>query len=173
MFERKILDYNKCEIDRFIHYNNKKEISFISFKVSRKNPEYEPNLYPPVSSGEPALTYEQWTSGENKEPIKKEIHTLKNKYVTKSDIIDVNEFKNEGVKKEEVNKKIFSGKSELIDVEVNGKKEVVSVNIKNKDFLSFMYKEISQNQNLIEILTISFLLENRYLMKRSIISWLS
>ena len=33
MFERKILDYNKCEIDRFIQYNNKKEI----YDNSKKN----------------------------------------------------------------------------------------------------------------------------------------
>ena len=39
---------------------------------------------------------------------------------------------------------------------INGNHVIQSIieNIKNKDFLSFMYKEISQNQNLIEILTI-------------------
>jgi len=39
---------------------------------------------------------------------------------------------------------------------INGNHVIQSIieNIKNKEFLSFMYKEISQNQNLIEILTI-------------------
>ena len=83
MFERRVLDYNKCEIDRFIHYNNKKELSFISFYIARKNPGYEPDLYPTVSINEVALTYDQWIAGENKEPLKKEIHLLDNKYVSK------------------------------------------------------------------------------------------
>ena len=146
MFERKILDYNKCEIDRFIHYNNKKEISFLSFKVSRKNPEYEPNLYPPVSSGEPALTYEQWTSGENKEPIKKEIHTLKNKYVTKSDIIDVNEFKNEGVKKEEVKDNVLEEKIKIIEEKVAKKQAIYDKLLKEKEDLDNKLKQIKQKR---------------------------
>ena len=36
-------------------------------------------------------------------------------------------------KKEEVNSKTFNGTSELVDVVVNGKKEVQSITIKNKD----------------------------------------
>ena len=39
-------------------------------------------------------------------------------------------------KKEEVNQRTFSGTSELVDVEVNGKKEVVSVKIKSNDLSS-------------------------------------
>lgn len=36
-------------------------------------------------------------------------------------------------KKEEINKKEFVGTSELVDVKVNGKKEILDVTIKNKD----------------------------------------
>ena len=39
-------------------------------------------------------------------------------------------------KKEEVEKKTFTGKSELVDVEVDGKKHVTKVTIKNKDITS-------------------------------------
>ena len=38
-------------------------------------------------------------------------------------------------KKEEINKKEFVGTSELVDVKVNGKKEILDVTIKNKESL--------------------------------------
>ena len=38
-------------------------------------------------------------------------------------------------KKEEINKKEFVGISELVDVKVNGKKEILDVTIKNKESL--------------------------------------
>ena len=146
MFERKILDYNKCEIDRFIHYNNKKEISFISFKLSRKKPEYEPALYPPVSSGEPALTYDQWVSGENKEPIKKEIHLIENKNVSKSDNAENNEIKNEGGKKEEVKDNELEEKIKIIEEKVNKKQAIYDELLKEKEDLSKKLKELREKK---------------------------
>ena len=147
MFERKILDYNKCEIDRFIHYNNKKEISFISFAVSRKNPEYEPALYPPVSSGEPALTSEQWISGENKEPIKKEIHLLENKYVSKPDIItNINEIKNKDEKKEVKIDNVLVEKIKIIEEKVNKKQAIYDKLLKEKQDLDNQLKKVREKR---------------------------
>ena len=147
MFERKILDYNKCEIDRFIHYNNKKEISFISFAVQRKNPEYEPALYPPVSSGEPALTCEQWISGENKEPIKKEIHLLENKYVSKPDTIsNINEVKNKDKKKEEKIDNVLEEKIKIIEEKVNKKQEIYDKLFKEKQDLDNQLKKVREKR---------------------------
>ena len=43
------------------------------------------------------MSYEEWISGESKEPIKKEIHLLDNKYVSKpEDYIPTNDDKNKG-----------------------------------------------------------------------------
>ena len=54
-------------------------------------------------------------------------------------------------KKEEVNNKVFTGNSELVDVEVNGKKEILSVNIKNKENLEADDIEILQDMIIIAI----------------------
>lgn len=54
-------------------------------------------------------------------------------------------------KKAEVDSKTFVGTSELVDVEVNGKKEVKSVNIKNKEDLTAEDIEILQDMILIAV----------------------
>ena len=93
MFERKCLDYNKNEIDRFARYVNSQKVYYISFTIPRRNPGFDPTLYPPVETGEAALTFEQWTAGENAEPIKKEINTIENKFVSKVEVFVKQEVK--------------------------------------------------------------------------------
>ena len=83
MFDRKALDYNTLEIDRFARYVNSKKVYYVTYRIARRNPGYIPSLYPPVECGEPALTYDQWVGGETAEPKKKEINTIDNKYVSK------------------------------------------------------------------------------------------
>ena len=83
MFERKCLDYNTNEIDRFARYVNSQKVYYISFNIARRNPGFDQSLYPAVESGEAALSYDQWVGGENAEPIKKEINTIENKFVSK------------------------------------------------------------------------------------------
>ena len=83
MFERKCLDYNKNEIDRFARYVNSQKVYYISFNIARRNPGFDQSLYPPVEYGEAALTVEQWKGGETAEPLKKEINTIENKFVSK------------------------------------------------------------------------------------------
>ncbi len=83
MFERKSLDYNRLEIDKFARYVNSKNVYYISYTIPRRNPGYDPTLYPPVECGEAALSYDQWIWGETSEPIKKEINTIDNKFVSK------------------------------------------------------------------------------------------
>ena len=41
-----------------------------------------PNIYPFCYLGEPALTCEEWLSGQNKDPIVKEITEIENKWVS-------------------------------------------------------------------------------------------
>ena len=83
MFERKCVDYNKNEIDRFARYVNSQKVYYIGFNIARRNPGFDQSLYPPVECGEAALTIEQWKGGESAEPIKKEINTIENKFVSK------------------------------------------------------------------------------------------
>ena len=147
MFERKILDYNRCEIDRFIHYNNKKEISFISFAVSRKNPEFEPALYPPVSSGQPALTCEEWISGENREPIKKDIDSLENKYLSRSNTItDIDDIKKKDEKKEEKIDNVLEEKIKIIEEKVSKKQAIYDKLLKEKQDLDNQLKKIREKR---------------------------
>ena len=93
MFERKCLDYNKNEIDRFARYVNSQKVYYVSFTIPRRNPGFDPTLFPPVECGEAALTYEQWVAGENAEPIKKEINTIENKFVSKVEVFQKQEVK--------------------------------------------------------------------------------
>ena len=83
MFERKCLDYNKLEVDRFARYVNSHKVYYVSFSIPRRNPGFDPTLYPPVAVGEPSLTYDDWVGGKNGEPIKKPIDTIDNRFVSK------------------------------------------------------------------------------------------
>ena len=145
MFERRVLDYNKCEIDRFIHYNNKKELTFISLYIPRKNPEYEADLYPPVSVAEAAMSYEEWISGENKEPIKKEIHLLDNKYVSKpEDYIPTKDDKNKG--NEEPKDKETMEKIKEIEKQVDEKQKIYDEILKEKESLENKLKDLRKKK---------------------------
>ena len=93
MFERKCLDYNKNEIDRFARYVNSQKVYYVSFTIPRRNPGFDQTLYPPVECGEAALTYDNWVAGENAEPIKKEINTIENKFVSKVEVFVKQEVK--------------------------------------------------------------------------------
>ena len=81
MFEKKTMDYNKCEVARFAKVVGK-ELIYLSFYVPRRNPGYDPVLYPPVYAGEASVTSDEWMAGTNKDPIKKEINTIESKWVS-------------------------------------------------------------------------------------------
>ena len=81
MFEKKCMDYNKCELDRFAKYTGK-TIQYLSFYYPKRVPEFEEALYPPTFSGEAALSLNEWVSGTNKEPLKKDIRKIENKWVS-------------------------------------------------------------------------------------------
>ena len=83
MWERKCMDYNRNEIDRFARYVNSQKVYYVSFTIPRRNPGFDPILFPPVETGEAALTFDQWKAGDNAEPIKKDITTIENKFVSK------------------------------------------------------------------------------------------
>ena len=82
MFDRKALDYNTLEVDRFARYVNSQKVYYVNFTIPRRNPGFDPSLYPPVESGEAALTYDQWVGGETAEPVRKDINTIDSKFVS-------------------------------------------------------------------------------------------
>ena len=118
MFDRKCLDYNKLEVDRFARYVNSHKVFYVSYTIPRRNPGYDPTLYPPVECGEAALTYEQWVGGETAEPIKKEINTIDNKFVSKVETFVKQEVKVE-VKTPEAKIKELEGKIAEMSVKIN------------------------------------------------------
>jgi len=67
---KKGLDVWKCEVGRFLKLNAK-SITPISFIVPRKSGEevFQADIYPDAFAGKPALSAEEWTNGQNKNPI--------------------------------------------------------------------------------------------------------
>lgn len=82
MFEKRTMNYNKCEIERFAKYTNNNTIELLSFYIPRRNAGYDPSLYPPCFTGEPSLSAEEWIKGGNKNQIVKEINSIESKWVT-------------------------------------------------------------------------------------------
>ena len=95
MFERKCLDYNTLEVDRFARYVNSQKVYLVSFTIPRRNPGFDATLYPPVECGEPALTYDKWVDGENAEPIRKDINTIDNKFVSNAGVFEKSDEKSD------------------------------------------------------------------------------
>ena len=96
MFEKKLMDYNKCEIARFAKVVAN-TVEYLSFYVPRRNPGYEKEFYPNIAAGEAAISYDDWMAGQNAEPIVKEITEIENKWVSSVPIVF--EKKEEEVKK--------------------------------------------------------------------------
>ena len=113
MFERKCLDYNKNEIDRFARYVNSQKVYYVSFNIPRRNPGFDQSLYPPVEYGEAALTYDQWVQGQTAEPLKKEINTIENKFVSKVEVFVKQEVKKQEKTPEEKVKELEGKLAEL------------------------------------------------------------
>ena len=118
MFDRKCLDYNSLEVDRFARYVNSHKVFYVTYTIPRRNTGYDPTLYPPVECGEPALTYEQWVGGETAEPIKKEINTIENKFVSQVQTFVKKEVKVEA-KTPEAKIKELEGKIAELSVKIN------------------------------------------------------
>jgi len=61
------LNVSECEIARALKLSPNK-MEPISFRVPRKSDIFQDDLYPPTYAGEPSLSAEQWSSGEDAEP---------------------------------------------------------------------------------------------------------
>ena len=142
MFDRKCLDYNRLEVDRFARYVNSQKVYYVSYIIPRRNPGYDPTLYPPVECGEPALTYDQWVGGEKAEPIRKEINTIENKFVSKVEEFVKQEVKVE-VKTPEMKIKEVEGKIAELSVKIN---QLTAENAKLRKTLEAKKAEKTQQQ---------------------------
>ena len=80
-FDRRNVNYNRCELDRFVKYS-KGFLYTVSFRVPRKVDIFDPELYPELPCGQPAQTFDEWAGGETKEPVKKKINEITNEFVS-------------------------------------------------------------------------------------------
>jgi len=119
LFDRKCLNYNTLEVDRFARFVNSQKVYYVSFTIPRRNPGYDPTLYPPVECGEAALTYDQWVGGETAEPVKKEINTIDNKFVSKGDTFVKQEGQAQQSSSEDEKVKELEGKIAEITAKIN------------------------------------------------------
>lgn len=69
MLPKRVVDLSMNEIQRGVRLTAT-TVEYVSFKVPRKLGGFQEDLYPPVKSGEAAMTFEDYASGQNKEPIK-------------------------------------------------------------------------------------------------------
>ena len=130
MIDRRNVNYNKNELDKMAKWTVSNEIMYVSFYVLRREVKYEPSLYPPLPTYEPAMTYDEWIGGENKQPIKKAIHEFENKFITKEDKFIKKEIKKAELTPAEKYKKL---QDRLIELEQGiHKLESVNVNIRKR-----------------------------------------
>lgn len=84
-FPKRTMDYNSCELARCAKLS-KDTCSYISFKYPRRNLGYSEEFYPDCIVGEPAMSTEEWLSGQNTNLKRANITTIDNKF--KSEVIN-------------------------------------------------------------------------------------
>lgn len=102
MCDRKVIDYDNCEIDKFIKLTPNNELVYESFYVFRRVYKYDPILYPKVPNGEACMTYEEWIEGANKEPLMEEITQRNKGYTTKDYNFEKQEIKEAQLRPDEL-----------------------------------------------------------------------
>ena len=146
MFDKKSMDYNKCELDRFAKYS-RKNIFYLSFNYPKKNPEFDESLYPPTFSGEPSLTLNEWIGGNNKDPMKKDIRQIENKWVSQSQSFE----KKVEPNPEEVAKSNKEKRSELENEIVKLTKRINELENENKQLKKEIEKAKSMGSTTTEM----------------------
>ena len=146
MFDKKSMDYNKCELDRFAKYS-KKNIFYLSFNYPKKNPDFDESLYPPTFSGEPALTLDEWMGGSNKDPLKKDIRQIENKWVSQSQSFE----KKIEPSPEEIAKSDKEKRSELENQIVKLTKRINELEIENQKLKKEIQKAKSMGSTTTEM----------------------
>lgn len=78
-FPKRTMDYNTCELARCARLS-KDKIFYVSFKYPRRIAGYAEEFYPDVVCGVPAMSFNEWKSGENKPLNRKKITEIDNKF---------------------------------------------------------------------------------------------
>ena len=142
MIDRRYVNYNKNELDRMAKWTVFNEIMYVSFYILRREVKYEPNLYPHLPTYDPAMTYDEWISGENKPQTKKEITEFENKFISRDDKFIKKEIKKAEITPGEKYKKL---QDKLIELEQGIQKlEGVNVGIRKR------IKEEQEDVNRLE-----------------------
>lgn len=66
---KQTLDVMSNEVNRGVRLTQS-YIEYISFKVSRRSGAFQPDLYPPIRSSEPAIKFDDYIAGSNAEPLR-------------------------------------------------------------------------------------------------------
>jgi coronin-1B/1C/6 len=139
MLDRRNVDYKKNEVDKMAKWTVLNEIMYVSFYVMRRENKYDPNLFPDLPTYEPAMTYDEWVSGENKPPVKKKINEFENKFISRDEKFVKKEIKKAELTPGEKYKKL---QDKLIELE-HGIQKMESVN-------ATMEKRIKEEESEVE-----------------------
>ena len=70
---KRVVDVMSCEVAKAVKLTAK-TIEYVSFKVPRKNgSSFQPDLFPPCRSIEPAMKFEEYWTGVDKDPVRMEM----------------------------------------------------------------------------------------------------
>jgi hypothetical protein len=69
---KRVVDVMSCEVNRAVRLTAK-TVEYISFKVPRKAGNFQADLYAPCKSQEPAMKFEEYWNGVDKEPLRMEM----------------------------------------------------------------------------------------------------
>lgn len=77
---KRVVDVMSCEVAKGVRLTAK-TIEYVSFKVPRKNgSSFQPDLFPPCRSNEPAMKFEEYWTGVDKDPIRMEMRPDKQEH---------------------------------------------------------------------------------------------
>jgi hypothetical protein len=78
-FPKRTMDYNQSELARAAKLT-KDSVHYVSFKYPRRNQGFNEEFYPECYAGEPSMSLNEWKDGASKEPIRKKITEIENKF---------------------------------------------------------------------------------------------
>ena len=146
MLDRRNVDYNKNEVDKMAKWTVLNEIMYVSFYVMRRENKYDPNLFPDLPTYEPAMTYDEWVSGENKPPVKKKINEFENKFISRDEKFVKKEIKKAELTPGEKYKKL---QDKLIELE-QGIQKMESVNATMEKRIKDEESEVERLENKLK-----------------------
>ena len=146
MLDRRNVDFKKNEVDKMAKWTVLNEIMYVSFYVMRRENKYDPNLFPDLPTYEPAMTYDEWVSGENKPPVKKKISEFENKFISRDEKFVKKEIKKAELTPGEKYKKL---QDKLIELE-QGIQKMESVNATMEKRIKDEESEVERLENKLK-----------------------